>query len=418
MPKNPKELFRFWDELKRRKVVKASLVYLAVAYTIMQASDLIFPRFGLPDWTVTFVIILLVIVFILVVVLTWVYDITPEGIKVTKPEESDEEGNAESIPEASQGQTKSEITGKSLGDEELRQKVISLESQLEEAKKISYKRLFAAGFKKLFIPVIIIALMLFLLFNKQQIRSILGGSNAARESAKAHNLKAKMYIDTRDYESARSEIELALQSDPGYSYAWGNLAVISYKLGDPEKAILQTTKAIELDPGNSYAPYNIALALNDKKDFEQAIRWYKTAIRIDSAKGRDSVYTAACSALGNVYNSVRRPIEATIVLRRAMNRYPASKYEYLIYRNLGNAYLLQEQSDSALKYLELSNNLMPHQPETNFYLAKAFEATGEMTKCIESWKAYIKLEQDSTMVRDAQEHLKKITKAYLQEIIK
>ncbi len=89
MPRKSSDLFRFWDELKRRKVVKASLVYLAVAFGIIQAADIIFPRLGLPDWTVTFVLILLIIVFILVIVLTWVYDITPEGIKITPTAESE-----------------------------------------------------------------------------------------------------------------------------------------------------------------------------------------------------------------------------------------------------------------------------------------------------------------------------------------
>ena len=84
MPKKPPDLFNFWNELKRRKVIKAVFVYVAVAWAILEAADTIFPRLGLPDWTVTFVLILLIIFFLLVVVLTWVYDITPEGIKVTQ----------------------------------------------------------------------------------------------------------------------------------------------------------------------------------------------------------------------------------------------------------------------------------------------------------------------------------------------
>ena len=84
MVKKPPNLYNFWNELKRRKVVRAAFVYVAVAWAILEAADTIFPRLGLPDWTVTFILILLIIVFILVVVLTWVYDITPEGIKVTQ----------------------------------------------------------------------------------------------------------------------------------------------------------------------------------------------------------------------------------------------------------------------------------------------------------------------------------------------
>lgn len=73
----------FWEELKRRKVVRVTLVYLAAAYAILESSDIILPRLGLPDWTVNLVMILLFVGLILVVILSWVYDITPEGIRVT-----------------------------------------------------------------------------------------------------------------------------------------------------------------------------------------------------------------------------------------------------------------------------------------------------------------------------------------------
>src|SRR5512137_993516 len=136
MPKKSPDLFNFWNELKRRKVVKASLVYVAVAYAILQASDIIFPRLGLPDWTVTFVLILLIIVFILVIVLTWVYDITPEGIRVTQDIESKSE---ETIKKRKGKENDLRKAEKSLeqtpGDIDLQKRVVALEDQLKEASK-------------------------------------------------------------------------------------------------------------------------------------------------------------------------------------------------------------------------------------------------------------------------------------------
>jgi tetratricopeptide (TPR) repeat protein len=137
------------------------------------------------------------------------------------------------------------------------------------------------------------------------------------------------------------------------------MAVVSYSLGDLNKAIIQAIKAMNLDPRNSFAPYNLAFALHDKKDYKQAIRWYREAIRIDSTYRRDSVYTASCSALGNLYNSIEQPIDAILILSRAMDQYPQSQHINYIYKNLGNAYLLREEPDSALKYLILSMILNP-----------------------------------------------------------
>lgn len=83
MAGNLKDPVRLWQELKQRKVVRAMTVYIAGAFALLQAVDMIFPRIGLPSWTITLVIILLAAGLFVVVILTWIYDITPEGIKRT-----------------------------------------------------------------------------------------------------------------------------------------------------------------------------------------------------------------------------------------------------------------------------------------------------------------------------------------------
>ncbi|TFH27213.1 MAG: tetratricopeptide repeat protein [Bacteroidia bacterium] len=85
MPSNPNKLSQFWQELKRRRVIKVIAMYAATAFIIMEAGDIMLPRLGLPDWTVTFIIILLIIGLPLTIILAWIFDITPEGIKKTEP---------------------------------------------------------------------------------------------------------------------------------------------------------------------------------------------------------------------------------------------------------------------------------------------------------------------------------------------
>jgi TolB-like protein/Tfp pilus assembly protein PilF len=76
---------RFWKELKRRKVVHVITVYAAIAFGILQLVDIISPSLHWPDWTMKFVIVLLCIGFIISVFVSWIYDITPAGVKKTKP---------------------------------------------------------------------------------------------------------------------------------------------------------------------------------------------------------------------------------------------------------------------------------------------------------------------------------------------
>jgi len=83
MPERSNNPFQFWQELKRRKVIRVIPVYAAAAFVLLELVDIIAEPFGLPDWTLKFVFVLLCIGFIISIILSWIYDITPEGVKKT-----------------------------------------------------------------------------------------------------------------------------------------------------------------------------------------------------------------------------------------------------------------------------------------------------------------------------------------------
>lgn len=76
--------FKFWEELKRRKVVRVIIGYLASAYVLLELTSIISGPWGLPDWTINFVSVLLIIGFFVTVIISWIFDVTPEGIKKTE----------------------------------------------------------------------------------------------------------------------------------------------------------------------------------------------------------------------------------------------------------------------------------------------------------------------------------------------
>lgn len=78
-----------FKELKRRNVFRVAAAYAVVGWLLIEVSDTVFPRLGLPDWTVTFVIAVVLIGFPLALFLAWAYELTPEGVKRTEdvPEE-------------------------------------------------------------------------------------------------------------------------------------------------------------------------------------------------------------------------------------------------------------------------------------------------------------------------------------------
>jgi len=85
MPDKPSNLEQFWKELKRRKVIRVIIVYAAASFVILELISIIEEPFGLPDWTIRFVFVILCVGLIISIILSWIYDITPEGIEKTRP---------------------------------------------------------------------------------------------------------------------------------------------------------------------------------------------------------------------------------------------------------------------------------------------------------------------------------------------
>ena len=68
-------------ELKRRNVVRVAVLYGLAAWLILQVADVLVPALGLPVWVMRFVALLLILGFPLVLIFSWVYELTPEGLK-------------------------------------------------------------------------------------------------------------------------------------------------------------------------------------------------------------------------------------------------------------------------------------------------------------------------------------------------
>ena len=71
----------FFSELNRRNVFRVIVLYVISSWVILQAADVLSAILPVPQWTGSFVFLLLALAFPLVVIFSWVYEITPEGIK-------------------------------------------------------------------------------------------------------------------------------------------------------------------------------------------------------------------------------------------------------------------------------------------------------------------------------------------------
>jgi TolB-like protein len=73
-----------YHELKRRNVFRVAIAYLALAWLLTEVSGTLFPAFGIPDWGIRFVVIVFALGFVPALIISWVYELTPEGIKREK----------------------------------------------------------------------------------------------------------------------------------------------------------------------------------------------------------------------------------------------------------------------------------------------------------------------------------------------
>jgi TolB-like protein/Tfp pilus assembly protein PilF len=73
------------NEVGRRRVARVAIIYAAVAFALLEATDIVIPALEWPEWIIRWVIALAVLGFPLVLILAWIYDVTPEGVVRTAP---------------------------------------------------------------------------------------------------------------------------------------------------------------------------------------------------------------------------------------------------------------------------------------------------------------------------------------------
>jgi len=74
----------FLNELKRRNVLRIAIFYLAGSWLLIQVLETLFPIFRLDETSIQIVVIILAIGFIPALILSWVFELTPEGVKRDK----------------------------------------------------------------------------------------------------------------------------------------------------------------------------------------------------------------------------------------------------------------------------------------------------------------------------------------------
>ena len=79
------------NEVGRRHVARVAILYAAVAFALLEATDIVIPALGWPEWFIRWVIALAVLGFPVALILAWIYDVTPKGVVRTAPLHEDDQ---------------------------------------------------------------------------------------------------------------------------------------------------------------------------------------------------------------------------------------------------------------------------------------------------------------------------------------
>jgi len=71
----------FFDELKRRNVVRVGIAYALIGWVLAQVAEFAFENFGAPDWVLKTVVTLLLLGLPLALFFAWTFEMTPDGIR-------------------------------------------------------------------------------------------------------------------------------------------------------------------------------------------------------------------------------------------------------------------------------------------------------------------------------------------------
>jgi TolB-like protein/lipoprotein NlpI len=72
----------FLAELKRRNVLRMAGLYVVGAWLVVQVVSTMLPIFGAPDWLSRSIVVLLAIGFVPALLFSWVFQLTPEGLRL------------------------------------------------------------------------------------------------------------------------------------------------------------------------------------------------------------------------------------------------------------------------------------------------------------------------------------------------
>src|SRR6185369_7795546 len=222
--------------------------------------------------------------------------------------------------------------------------------------------------------------------------------DAALQSSTVHDGSARaMYLYSRarlasldgDYPAALNILRDAIELDPGSAFLNASMAEVKLKIGQVPEALEYINKAIKLDP--SYrAPYIMAGSVMAAagKDSE-AVGYLRKAVQLDPDKEDAYLQLAVCLTRLFEYEEAVSTLKALI---------KANSESVLGYYYLGKTYGQMKLYRDAVGYFSKTLELRPDFDQAAIDMAAAYEALGDYSKAIDTYKGLVSEEESKAAV--------------------
>lgn len=212
------------------------------------------------------------------------------------------------------------------------------------------------------------------------------------EEMQSHYILALIYSDQRKFEEAAEEYEYILnqfsKADPQNLEIYGYLGQLYYSQRKYNKAIEQFENILSLDPQNADVMYLLGSLYLEVKQHENAVKILKRSLEIDpdhdgSLNTLAYLYAEQGKNLQDALGLVNRALElvpnsGAYLDSKGWIYYKQGKYEkalevlleadtYLndpvVYSHLGDVYSVMGEPEMAIKYWQLSLDMLPEQKD-------------------------------------------------------
>jgi adenylate cyclase len=391
----------FFNELKRRRVIRVVVLYTIAGWIVIEVASTVIPGLNLPEWTVTLVITLVALGFVIAVMLAWAFDIGPGGVHKTAPAEEPPAPDQPAAEPAAETALKSAKLVETTADADDRktiavlpfinmsgdadneyfsdgisEEILNLLVKLPKLKVSSRTSSFAFKGKDFDIPEVA---------QRLGVSTVLEGSvrragDRVRITAQLIETESDSHLWSETYDRELKDV-FGIQDDIAQSI----VDALQVTLTPMERRSIQYVATSDAAAYDYYLRGRKYFYAMTAKDFQHAIGMYERAI------AQDANYALAYAGIADTHSNIYRYADATPqhaakaleASQKAIELDPDSA-EARVSRGL--ALFINEEYDEAETQFEKSSRLNPNLFESYYFYALGCAAQGDFEKAVKLFK--------------------------------